>query len=611
MQLQLQLQVQLQVQVQATAAVGRVAILGVVERRDRECFAMTGSILFCICLAYFVVAYYGYGGFLSRVFKVDPKRPTPAHTNFDGVDYVPTRALVLYGHHFASIAGPGPIVGPIMAAYFGFLPALIWILVGCVFVGAFHDFAALVMSVRNKGRSISFIMERLMGFTGRQLFLIFCVACLILVVGIFSLLIAGMFVEIPAVATASLLFIVMAPMFAYFTNRMGMKLMHASFIFVPLVFLSVYVGNLFPVDLVKMFDMSAANANLFWLVVLAVYIFAASVVPVQWLLQPRDYLNSYLLYGMLGLGLVSILVYNPEIKMSAFNGWEAMTADGNMTSMIPALFIFIACGACSGFHSLVASGTTSKQIDSERDMLKIGYGGMIMEGVIGVMALVAVMAMEPAQFFELGKNQPMAFATGIASFSTALGIPEQYAKIFISLAISAFMMTSLDTATRLGRFLWQEIFLPRCIDKDGHEIELDASKLQPWRKTITNPYLAAIIVVGASILLATTGSAASIWPIFGASNQLMAALTFLGITIYLMMKQSKWWIAFIPMVFMMVMSLWGVVQVVQQQWGQNLVLVTAGVFLIAMAILMILLGISVMGHYFGAHSRGIKLSVED
>lgn len=568
---------------------------------------MTGSVLFCICVAYFVVAYYFYGGFLSRVFKVDPKRPTPAQTNFDGVDYVPTPALVLYGHHFASIAGPGPIVGPIMAAYFGFLPALMWILVGCVFVGAFHDFAALVMSVRNKGRSISFIMERLMGFTGRQLFLIFCIACLVLIVGIFSLMISGMFVQLPSVATASMLFIMMAPLFAFCTMKLGMRLSHASVIFVPLVFLSVYVGIAFPLDLAAMFNLSAQEVNMLWLAILAVYIFAASVVPVQWLLQPRDYLNSYLLYGMLLLGFVSIMVYNPEIKMNAFNGWKSITADGQLTSMVPALFIFVACGACSGFHSLVASGTTSKQIASEKDMQKIGYGGMIMEGVLGVMALVAVMSMEPATFMEAGKNQPLAFATGIASFSTALGIPEQYARIFISLAISAFMLTSLDTATRLGRFIWQEIFLPRSYDAEGKELKVEIKDLPQWRRTVINPYIAAFIVVGGSLFMALSGSASSIWPIFGASNQLMAALAFLGITIYLLVKGSKWYLAFVPMIFMMVMSLWGICQVISQQWGKNLVLVTAGGFILVMAVLMIALGLSIMWHYARHHFNG-KLS---
>ena len=304
---------------------------------------------------------------------------------------------------------------------------------------------------------------------------------------------------------------------------------------------------------------------------------------------------------MLALGIVSIIAYNPDINLNAFNGWTALTADGNMTAMIPALFIFIACGACSGFHSLVASGTTSKQINSEKDLLPIGYGGMILEGVLGVMALVAVMAMDPATFFEVGKNQPMAFATGIASFSAALGIPEVYSKVFISLAISAFMMTSLDTATRLGRFLWQELFMPRT-KKENNDIAVSKNEPQiaQWRRIITNPFLAAFIIVGLSMLMALTGSAASIWPIFGASNQLMAGLTFLAITLYLMIKGANWIISFIPMVLMMVMSLWGVAQVVSQQWGQNSVLVVSGIFLFAMAVLMILLGASIMLHHLKA-----------
>lgn len=557
---------------------------------------MSGSLLFCICLAYFVVAYYVYGGFLSRVFRVNPNHPTPAVTYQDGIDYVPTPKLVLFGHHFASIAGPGPIVGPIMAAYFGWLPALIWILIGCVFVGAFHDFAALVMSVRNRGRSISFVMEKLMGYTGRQLFLIFCFACLILVVAIFTLMIAGMFVQIPAVASASLMFIVLAPLFAFVTIRLGVSLKFATYIFVPLVFLTVYLGNIYQLNLLEIFNIEAKEATYLWVGVLAIYIFLASIVPVQYLLQPRDYLNSFLLYGMLALGFFSIIFYNPEIKLNSFNGWEAVTADGNLTNMIPALFIFIACGACSGFHALVASGTTSKQIRSEKDMQPIGYGGMILEGVLGVMALVAVMSMDPQTFFETGKNQPMAFATGIASFAAALGMNETYAKIFISLAISAFMMTSLDTATRLGRFLWQEIFLPKSnVKEDEEDNKKETPQVMPqWRKFITNAAVASFAIVGLSMVMAMSGSASSIWPIFGASNQLMSALTFLAITLYLLMKGSRWYIAFIPMIFMMVMSLWGVIQVVNQQWDKNLVLVTAGIFLIAMALLMVALGVSII-----------------
>lgn len=574
---------------------------------------MTGSVLFCICLCYFVVAYYVYGGFLKRVFAVDPKRPTPAHTNFDGIDYVPTPRFVLIGHHFASIAGPGPIVGPIMAAYFGWLPALMWILIGCVFIGAFHDFAALVISVRNKGRSISYVMERLMGYTGRQLFLVFCLACLVLIVAIFVLLVANMFVQIPSVTTASLIFIFMAPLFAVVTNIFKVRLRNASFVFVPMVFISVYLGAAFPLDLVTAFALDTKTVQLIWIVVLAIYIFAASVVPVQWLLQPRDYLNSYLLYAMLALGLVSILAYNPEIKLDSFVGMQAIVADGSLTSIVPALFIFVACGACSGFHSLVASGTTSKQINSEKDLLAIGYGSMILEGVLGVMALVAVMSMDMEQFRQIGANQPLAFATGIASFSQALGINVEYAKIFISLAIAAFMLTSLDTATRLARFLWQELFLPRSMKKDesGNLVEIAPKSKTAWQNFITNTIVAAVIIVGLSMLMAMTGQAASIWPIFGASNQLMAALTLLTITLYLLLKNTRWYIAFVPMVFMLVMSIWGIISVISTQWGNSAILVSSGIFLLCMAILMVSVALSVMLHQFKQRINGIASNYVD
>ena len=515
---------------------------------------MTGSLLLCIALAYFVAAYFGYGGYLKRIFKVDPNRPTPAKTQYDGIDFVPTPTIVLFGHHFASIAGPGPIVGPIMAAYFGWLPALMWILVGCVFVGAFHDFAALVISVRNKGHSISFVMEKMMGFSGRQLFVGFCFACLILVVAVFTNMIAGMFVKVPAVATASLAFIAMAPIFAYCTNKLGFRLKSASFIFIPLVFLAVPFGSALPLDLQVLFGLDAHGAQMTWTAVLAVYILCASVLPVQWLLQPRDYMNSFLLYGTLALGFVSILAYGPEINMDSFKGFEAVTADGNMSSLFPTLFIFIACGACSGFHALVASGTTSKQIRSEKDMLPVGYGAMLVEGILGVMALVAVMAMAPDQFQELGKNPVLAFSTGISNFCSVLGLDVKYSMVFLSLAISAFMMTSLDTATRLGRFLVQELFLPRAV-QDASENEQAQAKMGLVRHVLTNKYWASLFFVAISIFMALSGEAAALWPIFGASNQLMAGLTFLVITLWLLSKQVNWMVAFIPMLFMMVMSL--------------------------------------------------------
>ena len=566
---------------------------------------MSASLIFCICLAYFVVAYFTYGRFLGHFFALSSDKPTPAHSMIDGIDYVPTRAPVLFGHHFASIAGPGPIVGPIMAAYFGWLPALIWILVGCVFIGAFHDFASLVISVRNKGRSVSFVMEKLMGLSGRQLFLSFCILCLILVVAIFTLLIAGLFAKFPEVATASVFFIMLSPLFAVCTNVLNMRLRTASIIFIPLLCLAIYLGEKFPLDVGAMFNLDETSLKNFWICFLAIYIFIASVTPVQWLLQPRDYMNSFLLYAVLLLGIAAIVAYSPEVKMTSFEGLSAVTGDGKITYMVPALFIFIACGACSGFHALVASGTTSKQLNRETDALPIGYGAMLIEGVLGCMALVAVMSMDKEVFMDLGKNPPAAFATGISSFCSALGLDVQLAKIFIYLAISAFMLTSLDTATRLGRFICQELCLPKTKNdqvykEDAHNEML---KLQLVRRFIGNKYVASFILVAVSMYMAVSGEAASLWPIFGASNQLMSALTLLVISLWLLVKGVNYLLAFIPMCFMMVMSLWGVKQVIVQQWSSNSMLVGLGIILIAMSIIMVCLGLSMIIQQYKLHAQ--------
>ncbi|MBQ9274382.1 MAG: carbon starvation protein A [Succinivibrio sp.] len=565
---------------------------------------MTGKLIFCICLAYFVAAYFIYGGYLGKLFALNPKSPTPAKTCFDGVDYVPTPPLVLFGHHFASIAGPGPIVGPIMAAYFGWLPALIWILAGCVFIGAFHDFAAMVISVRNKGRSISFVMEKLMGYAGRQLFLAFCLACLLLIVAIFTILIAGIFVAHPEVASASLMFIMMAPLFTLATYKYGIRIRYASLVFVPLVFCTVPLGQLLPCDFAA-WGFEGTQVRSIWILILALYIFCASLLPVQWLLQPRDYLNSWLLYGMLLLGFAAILFADTTIEMDSFKGWQAVTADGKVHDVVPNLFIFVACGACSGFHALVASGTTSKQIRSEKDIQPIGYGAMLLEGVLGVMALVAVMTMSPDIFTTAGKNPTAAFAGGLGQLAGQLHLGSMavnplWAQNFIALAVSAFMLTSLDTATRLGRFLVQEVFMPKAGEqaKNGQD-EVRGSLGKPHGTLVTllgNKYSASLLMVGLSMILALSGEAASIWPIFGASNQLMAALTFLVITLWLLTRHLNFYLALLPMLFMMVMSLWGIVEVVKVQWGGNLVLVGLGVFLIVMALLMVALGISVITH---------------
>ncbi|MGN0903218.1 MAG: carbon starvation protein A, partial [Succinivibrio sp.] len=436
-----------------------------------------------------------------------------------------------------------------------------------------------------------------------------CILCLLLVVAIFTIMIAGLFTKFPEVATASFIFIILAPVFSFVTVKLGFRLLHASFIFIPLVFIGVYVGETFPLNIGEIFSLDAKSVNSVWIYVLALYIFAASVIPVQWLLQPRDYMNSWLLYAMLALGFVAILAYSPEIKMTSFEGFSAVTGNGKETALVPALFIFIACGACSGFHALVASGTTSKQLKSEADALPIGYGAMLIEGVIGIMALVAVMSMDHEVFVDLGKNPAAAFATGISGFCSALHIDVAYAKTFISLAISAFMMTSLDTATRLGRFICQELFMPSD-KKDVTSGTVKVDNVNFVRKCFINKYFASAVIIVASLVLALSGEAATLWPIFGASNQLMSALTLLVVSLWLLSKNVNWFVAFIPMCFMMIMSLWGVFQVIDQQWGSNNLLVVVGFILVVMSFLLIGFGISVIIHHFKAHLSGNSISTQ-
>lgn len=563
---------------------------------------MNGFMILVLALVYFAIGYKFYGGFIARFFKVDDNLPTPAVENNDGVDYVPTHPAVLFGHHFASIAGAGPIIGPIIACKFGWIPALIWILVGCVFVGAVHDFAALFLSVRNKGKSIGYVIEGLMSIWGRQMFLFFCWACLILVVAVFGLLVANTFAMSPSVATASIIFILMAPVFGFLTSR-GVSLKIASCIFVPLVFATVYIAAVYPLNIAEIFNLSEEQVKNVWLIFLAVYALVASVTPVQWLLQPRDYLSSYLLYVMIALGIVGIMVYNPEIKMTGYKGLVVTDAVGNSSYLFPELFILIACGACSGFHSLVSSGTTSKQIRSEKDMQTVGYGAMIVEGILGVMSLIAVIYLTDDSFAEVGKNQVMAFSKGISAFVGELGLPQHIVEVFISLSISAFMLTSLDTATRLGRFVWQELFSPSYSYTSGTGIsvinhrEYSAKTVKIIgiiRKIVANPVVASLLVVCLAGFLVATGSANTIWPVFGASNQLLASLTLLAITLYLMQKGCGIMVTFIPTVLMMIMSIWGLVQLVNKFIISNMVITVTSIFLIVMAVLMVILSFIVM-----------------
>ncbi len=501
----------------------------------------SGLLVLLGSLVIYGLGYWLYGGFLRRLFKLDEKRKTPAHTMYDGVDYVPAKPFVLFGHHFASIAGAGPIVGPILAVEFGWVPVLLWLLIGCIFVGAMHDMAAMVLSVRHQGKSIASIIEEYIGFWGRQLFIVFCLATLILVVAVFADMVAKGFIANPAVATASILFIAISPIFGTLVYKKGVSLLLASLIFVPIAFSFIYVGQIIPLDIGQLLKLGESTEYFVWMIILMLYAAAASTLPVWLLLQPRDYLSSYLLYVMLFFGLIGICFYNPELQTAAYTSFTNAKGQG----LFPILFITVACGACSGFHSLVASGTSAKQLANEKDIQPVGYGAMLVEGVLGVVALISVAYIASGE-----GSAPVRFAAGLATFGEKLGIPHAYGNIFVAMSVSAFLLTSLDTATRLARFMFQELF----IAKNSTTADVEAKPKTSFVASIfQNMYVATAIVVICSLLLALS-AADDIWPLFGSVNQLLAAITLLVISLWLIRRRTTPIIAIIPLIFMFAVS---------------------------------------------------------
>ena len=553
---------------------------------------MNGTILLLGTTAFFAAAYFLYGRLLERVLGVDASRATPAKTRADGVDYVPAHPAVLFGHHFASIAGAGPIVGPIAAAYFGWGAVLLWVALGCVFIGAVHDMVSLHLSVRHDGRSIASVIETVLGRPGKLLFLLFCWSTLVLVCAEFTRQVAATFVATPAVATSSLLFIALAVVFGIAVNKLRFGLVPATVAFVAAMFVFVWVGTRFPLDLVSSFGLSKAGAQTVWTVVLLVYCFLASTLPVWLLLQPRDYLNSYLLYAMMALGFAGVFVASPHVSIDAFAGWTAENAKGAPTPLFPFLFITIACGACSGFHSLVASGTTAKQIASEKDVRPVAYGGMLLEGVLAVLALVAVGRFtQPELLAKLGSETPVSlFASGLGFFCTRLGIPEHSGTVFMSLAVSAFLMTSVDTATRLARFTWQELFAPGAAD--GAVVA--PSAMPTWRRALSGMYLATGIVVAlvALLLLGNPEAAKNLWNVFASANQLLAGLTLFTASLWLYKNHKAWWITLFPMLFMLAVSSTGLYLLCTGSWrAGNAVLGSVTAVLLALAVVLVVLAI--------------------
>lgn len=505
---------------------------------------MSALVLIILAIVIFVVAYLTYGRYLAKTWGIDPTRKTPAYEFEDGVDYVPAKTPVLMGHHFSSIAGAGPINGPIQAALFGWVPCFLWIVIGGIFFGAVQDFGALFVSIRHKGKSLGEVIEENIGKRTRILFTVFAWLVLLLVIAAFGDIVANSFVGASyggsasngSVATASLLFIPLAILFGFLVYRKNTPMVFATVIGVVLLAACVAIGIACPLNFSK---------NV-WIAFVFVYIIIASVTPVWILLQPRDYLSSFLLYFMMAaavIGIIGATIVNPAsttFQTPAFVGFHV----GN-SYLFPTLFITIACGAISGFHSLIASGTTSKQLSSEKDAQMIGYGSMLIECVLAVISLIAIgtLSVDGTQAtvqesLGLSSISPtVIFGTAIASFFETIGFGASAVnatKTIIMLAVSCFCLTSLDTGTRLGRFLFQELFAGT---NAGKKLKLD------------NMYVATVITAFFGFVLCLAGYS-KVWPLFGAANQLVAVPAFLALAAYLKKIGRNNKMLYIPIVFM-------------------------------------------------------------
>ncbi len=507
---------------------------------------MNGILMMVIAIVVLGGAYLLYGRYLQNKWGIDPNAKTPAYELQDGVDYVPADTNVVFGHQFASIAGAGPINGPIQAAVFGWLPVLLWLLVGGVFFGAVQDFASMYASVKNKGRTIGYIIEEYIGKLGKKLFLLFCWLFCILVVAAFADVVAGTFngFTVPevagqavekisangAVAMTSILFIFEAVALGMILRYAKLNKWVNTVIAIAMLVVAVVIGLNFPVYLTRET----------WHLFIFAYIFIASVVPVWALLQPRDYLNSYLLIFMIVGAVVGIFVSNPSCNLQAFTSFNV---DGQY--MFPILFVTIACGAVSGFHSLVSSGTASKQIKNEKNMLPVSFGAMLMESMLGVIALIAVASFAKGEAAAQGlTTQPQIFAGAIANFLSAVGLPHNLVFTLINLAVSAFALTSLDSVARIGRLSFQEFFLDEGVTDDN---------MTPFQKVVTNKYFATVITLVLAFLLAKVGYA-EIWPLFGSANQLLSVLALVACAVFLKKTKRQGWMLWVPMFFMMAVT---------------------------------------------------------
>ena len=493
-------------------------------------------------IAILLIAYLTYGSFLSRYLGLDDSRPTPACQINDGVDYVPAKAGLLLGQHFSAIAAAGPIVGPILAGiWFGWAPALLWIIIGSIFIGGVHDFTSLVASIRHKGASIGEIVRRNMSRTSYVLFLVFVWLCLEYVIIAFADLTAQTFRTVqsdqaygPGVAASSVLYIIASMALGILLYKFHLKLWMATLIFLPIVLFIVWIGPNLPAPVLAALGGVGTKQ---WDMILLVYCFFASIIPMWLLLQPRGFLGGWLLYLTIAVGLIGALFGGFHVQYPAFNMGADFRSILNGKLVFPILFITIACGACSGFHGIVSSGTTSKQLAKETDARVVGYGAMLLEALVGVLALATVMIL-PVGDKMLKTDPNLIYANGLASYLGLVGVAFSIAFPFALLAFSTFVYDTLDVCTRLSRYILQELL---------------------GIQSLAGGILATIVslILPAVFLLLTEEKGYMVaWPIFGTSNQLLASLILLAVSVWLIKSGKNALPAVLPMIFMLTVTLW-------------------------------------------------------
>lgn len=509
---------------------------------------MTGLMLLGIALVVCACGYFVYGRWLVRLWGVDPNARTPAYVHEDGNDYVPSSKFTVFAHQFSSITGAGPVTGPIIAAMFGWAPVMLWLMVGGIFFGAVQDFTALYASVKNEGKSMGMLIEQYIGKTGKKMFLLFSWLFTLLVTAAFADIVAstfngfkadgGLATPNAAAASISMLYIVVAIAFGYFLKKCPLAEGPKLAVAIVLMIAMLWAGIEYPLY----YDKTT------WLYVVFAYMFMAAVMPMWLLMEPRDYLSVFLLLGMIASGVVGVIFTNPSIELPAFNGFVV-----NGQPLFPILFITIACGAVSGFHSLVSSGTSSKTVSNEKDMLFIGYGSMLIESILAVVSLIVVGAAATGGVMPKGTPFQI-FAGAVGGFMGMFGLSAHVATCVITMCVSALALTTLDSVGRIGRMCFQELFT------SGKPEEMGG-----LQKVLTNKYFATVITLFFGYLLCL-GGYMNVWPLFGAANQLCAALVFISLSVFLKVTGRQGWMLYVPMGFMfaatmsaLAMSIYGIV----------------------------------------------------